>query len=355
MGIISEFFGAILAPIMRYGYMFLKDYGFALLLFTIITKVILFPLSIKQQKNSVKLAMFQPKLQQIQKQYANNKEKMQEETMKLYEKEKFNPMSGCLPMLIQFPILFGLIEVVYKPLTYILKFGKEAIATATSIAENLPTYQAANKVFIQNDIIRAVKENAAAFEGIEGFNVAQILDFNYTFFGIDMTINPDLGLNPYIIIPILSALTSLASIWISTKLSSSLSQNSQGGGAMKGMLLFMPLFSLWIGFQYPVGVGLYWIFSNVLVAVQSLILNKIWNPKKMLEEAKAKEEAEAQLRKQERKERAEQKKAQKEEKTEAMLNGETVSELDEEIEKATDSTSKIIAEARKRMAEKYGD
>ena len=351
MGVITEFFGAILAPIMRYGYMLLKDYGLALFLFTVLTKIILFPLSIKQQKNSVKMAMFQPKLQQLQKQYANNKEKLQEETMKLYEKEKFNPMSGCLPLLIQFPILFGLIEVVYKPLTYILKFGKEAIESATNVLGDSIT----NKVFVQNEIIRAVKETPTLFEGIEGFNIAQILDFNYTFFGIDMTINPDLGLNPYIIIPILSALTSFASIWLTTKLSSSVTQNAQGGGTMKGMMLFMPLFSLWIGFQYPVGVGLYWIFSNVLVAVQTLVLNKIWNPKKMLEEAKAKEEEEALLRKQERKERAEQKKALKEEKTEAKLNDEPISESNEEIENAKDSTSKIIAEARKRMAEKYGD
>ncbi len=355
MGVITEFFGAILAPIMRYGYLFLKDYGLALFLFTVLTKIILFPLSIKQQKNSVKMAMFQPKLQQLQKQYANNKEKLQEETMKLYEKEKFNPMSGCLPLFIQFPILFGLIEVVYKPLTYILKFGKVAIESATTVLESLSIDQATNKIFIQNDIIRAVKENPSLFEGIEGFDVSQILDFNYTFFGIDMTINPDLGFNPYILIPIISALTSFASIWLTTKLSANVSQNAQGGGTMKGMMLFMPLFSLWLGFQYPVGVGLYWIFSNVLVAVQSLVLNKIWNPKKMLEEAKAKEEEEALLRKQERKERAEQKKALKEEKAEATLNDEPVSESNEDIENAKDSTSKIIAEARKRMAEKYGD
>ncbi len=351
MGIITEFFGAILAPIMRYGYMFLKDYGLALLLFTIITKVILFPLSIKQQKNSVKMAMFQPKLQQLQKQYANNKEKLQEETMKLYEKEKFNPMSGCLPLLIQFPILFGLIEVVYKPLTYILKFGKEAISAAEAVLGDA----AQNSYFVQNTIIKAVTENADKFAGIEGFDVQKILDFNYTFFGIDMTTIPNFGFNTTIIIPLLSGLTSLASIWLSTKLSSSLSQNSQGGGTMKGMMLFMPLFSLYIGFRYPIGVGLYWIFSNVLVTVQTLVLNKIWNPKKMLAEAKAKEEAEALQRKQERKERAELKKAEKEEKTEAKLNGEAVSDLDKEIEQANDSTSKIIAEARKRMAEKYGD
>ena len=129
----SQLFGTPLGWIMWLLYQVIRNYGIVLILFTILVKAALFPLSVKQQKSSAKMAIFQPKIAEIQKKYANNKQKQQEEMMKLYEAHGYNPMSGCLPLLIQFPILFGIIDVVYNPLTHILRIPKDTIASAVEI------------------------------------------------------------------------------------------------------------------------------------------------------------------------------------------------------------------------------
>ena len=137
MQLIYEMFGYPLGFIMWGIYYLVKNYGIAILLFTLVTKILLFPLSVKQQKNTAMMSAFQPKLQALQKKYANNQQKLQEEQMKLYAEEGINPMSSCLPMLIQFPVLFGIIDVVYRPLTHIMHFSKDMIAEATLIAQNV--------------------------------------------------------------------------------------------------------------------------------------------------------------------------------------------------------------------------
>ena len=126
--IINTVFGYPLGWIMWLCYKIIPMYAVALVLFTIITRLVLLPFSINQQKSSVKMKIIQPKITEIQSKYANNREKMQQELEALYARENYNPMSGCLPMLIQFPILFGLIDVIYKPLTHIARLSAEAIA-----------------------------------------------------------------------------------------------------------------------------------------------------------------------------------------------------------------------------------
>ncbi|MCI5802015.1 MAG: YidC/Oxa1 family membrane protein insertase, partial [Oscillospiraceae bacterium] len=137
MELINSIFGWPLGWIMWFCYLVVRNYGIALILFTLLTKLMLLPFAVKQQKSTIKMAIFKPKMDAIQKAYGNNKEKLNEELMKLYEKEGYNPMSGCMPMLIQFPILFGLIDVVYKPLTHILRLSSAEITIATDAAKGL--------------------------------------------------------------------------------------------------------------------------------------------------------------------------------------------------------------------------
>ena len=126
-------------------YQAIPVYGIALLLFTIVVRAALVPVAIKQQKSMVKMQLYQPRIQEIQKKYANNREKMSEEMSRLYEEEGFNPMTGCLPMLIQLPILFGLYDVIQRPLTHLLHISGDVITKATEIASGLMTgNQAAN-------------------------------------------------------------------------------------------------------------------------------------------------------------------------------------------------------------------
>ena len=126
MEFINSIFGYPLGWLMWLCYKIVSNYGIALIIFTLLTKLILFPLAIKQQKSSLRMARMQPKLEELQKKYGKNKEKYNEEMLKLYDEEKYNPMSGCLPMLIQFPILFGLIDVIYKPMTHIRRMSSSS-------------------------------------------------------------------------------------------------------------------------------------------------------------------------------------------------------------------------------------
>ena len=136
MQFINSIFGYPLGWLMWLCYKIVANYGIALIIFTLLTKLILFPLAVKQQKSSLRMARMQPKLEELQKKYGKNKEKYNEEMLKLYDEEKYNPMSGCLPLLIQFPILFGLIDVIYKPMTHILRIPSDVIKIATDIATN---------------------------------------------------------------------------------------------------------------------------------------------------------------------------------------------------------------------------
>lgn len=377
MNFINELFGIPLGWIMWLLYTVIRNYGICLILFTVIIKAALFPLSIKQQKSSAKMAVFQPKMAEIQKKYANNKQKQQEELMKFYEEHGYNPMSGCLPLFIQFPILFGIIDVVYNPLKHILRIPRDVISEMTEIlagtVENFNSYQA------ELQIVAAVQDpsRVSLFSGIDPTYIEKITNFDYSLFGLDLGIVPQMQLSWMLIIPLLSGVTALLTSVVSMRLNpNAAQQNQQSGCMMKGMMYGMPLFSLWITFTVPVGVGIYWIISNILAMVQTIILNKMYNP------ARYKEEYEQKMREIEEKKRIEREKRRKKK----LARGEELDDEDltdeERKEKARKErqarlakkeeedagrdpeaeylTSKEInrkrlAEARRRDAEKYGE
>ena len=342
MGFISTIIGWPLGWVMWFFYNFLgNSYWLSLLLFTIFTRLLLLPSTIKQQKSMVKNARLKPKLDALQKKYGKNKQKYQEEMMKLYEKEGYNPMSGCLPMLIQFPILFGLIEVVYKPLKYILRFSDEVITAITNVATEAGVQSAASRAQVwalgHVDALRGA-------EGISADVIEKIENMNMSFLGMNLGDQPTMAWNLLLLIPILSGVTAYASSIISTKFSA---QNMEGAGAMKGLMLTMPILSIVISFSVPAGVGLYWIFSNVIAAVQTIILHKVYDPKKIAAELEAQEE---QKKEEERQARIEAKKEAQLARKEGRLEDITDEGLTQK-----ELNKKKIAEARKRMSEKFGE
>ncbi len=281
MGFISNLFGYPLGLIMKFLYGVFNNYIVALILFTLVTKVIMFPLSIKQQKSTAQMAVFKPKLDEIQKKFANDKNRQNEEMMKLYTEYGYNPSSGCLPLLIQFPILFGLIDVIYKPLTHVFSASSSALNSATEIAKNL----LGNAFSVTNaevSIINAVKENASAFAKVfTSAELESISNFDMTFLGLDLSATPTFGWNILMIIPILAGITMVAQTFFTTKLSGSAQVT---GGSGNVMMYSMSLFTVVFTFSVPAGVGLYWIVSNILAIGQSFILNKIYNPQKLAAE-----------------------------------------------------------------------
>lgn len=341
---LNVIFGYPLGWIMWLCYKVLPVYGIALILFTVITRAILVPFSIKQQKSMVKMQIFRPRMEEIQKKYANNKEKMNEELMKLYQEEGYNPMSGCLPMLIQFPILFGLIDVIYKPMTHILRMGNDLIQQAAAIAAPILNVEAASLAkdySSQLKIIGAAQQNPDAFSALPGF-MDSVSTLNLHFLGIDLTQTPTLALNMLILIPILSGVTSLfVSFFTMKQTSSAAGNNNQMAGMSKGMIFMMPVMSTWFAFILPAGVGIYWIISNILMAVQTWLLNKFMNPAELAEKAKAEYEAKKEADRQKRIE------AKKKRKEQGLPDDETISDKERNRQK--------LAAARKRDAEKYGE
>jgi YidC/Oxa1 family membrane protein insertase len=222
-------------------------------------------------------------------------------------------------------------------MTHILHLSAEVIAQATKIAQDLSILAANPGYNAQIQIVNAVHLNPESFSALGADVVTQLQSINLSFLGLNLGDQPTFGWNWLIIIPILSGLTSILTSLISSKFNAS---GQEVTGMSKGMILMMPLFSLFFTFQVPAGVGLYWTVSNILSAVQVLVLNKIYDPKKIAAQAAAEWEAEKKRKK--------------------KIVTTTTDESGEEKKKEVTLSKKELdrrrlAEARRRDAEKYGD
>ena len=171
-----------------------NNYALAITVFTLVTKLALLPLSIKQQKEQAKMAVFQPKLKRIQEKYGNNKERYNEEIQKLYTEEGYNPMSGCLPSLIQFPILFGVIDVVYKPIYHIFRVSNAAIEEMMAVASQAGHAFEAHSYYNQIKLLKIIQEETELFANFDQEVIAKIADFDMTLFGLDLGVVPQFSL-----------------------------------------------------------------------------------------------------------------------------------------------------------------
>ena len=269
-----------------------SNYGIALILFAIVVKIILFPFSLKSKRSMIQMNLIQGKVQQIQKQYARNREKMNEEVQKLYAKEGVNPMGGCLWSLIPLFILWPLYAIIRRPLYHLMHLSEEAIEAVANalgyVAENAGRTAAYSELYMANmmnegniDAIRAAVDGVSAGMGDNLF----IVDFNFLgmnladiaqwkIWDFDVYNWGTIGL---FLLPIISAVLS----WLMSKVSqmtnamnkqqAATQQNSQ----MKGMMIMMPLMSLWIGYAMPAGLCIYWIINSLTSMVQEFISGKM--------------------------------------------------------------------------------
>lgn len=338
MNFIYELLGTPLGWIIWDIYQVIANYGVALIIFTVLLKLCMVPLAIKQQKSTAKMGAFQPLIQEINKKYAKNPQKKNEELQKLYAEEGYSPMSGCLPMLLQFVVLFGILDVVYRPMTHILRLSSDLISQACQIAGLDPS-----NLYAQLNVIQQVQSDPSKFAslGNDFLNSVQSLDMN--FLGMNLGNRPEL-LSFTIIVPILAGLFSFLQGFLSMKTNPTYVANAAGGGcAMKAMIYSMPLISIWISFTLPVGVGVYWITSYLFMTIQVLVLNKIYNPKELRDQAIK----ELEEKRKNRKKKVVQKVKAKDQ------NGKEVLTDQELTQKELDRQR--LAAARKRDAEKYGE
>lgn len=295
------------------------NYGLAIIIFTILIKAVLLPLTVKQQRSMLKTQKLQPLLMEIQQKYANDKEKQQQETMKLYQKYQINPMSGCLPLLIQLPILMMLYFVVKDPVVYIMGFGKDEVwRIISAVVEWSESTPGGMESFLSAAGVSSLEEltgNNYRMFGLHSIQIARFLAdtpavmsnhwitemgknlevIRFNFLGLDLSQMPDFGKVLWLFtgranelttsdialwsIPVLSGL----SAFVSSKFSQSQTPQQQPAAKdgeeqpnpMKGMMTIMPLMSAWFAFTLPSAVGLYWIISNILALVQQVVLNKV--------------------------------------------------------------------------------
>ncbi|MBO5409144.1 MAG: YidC/Oxa1 family membrane protein insertase [Clostridia bacterium] len=295
-----NFIYVFLGTVMSYIYKFVNNFGFAIILFTVLVRACLLPLVVKQQKSMAHMQKMQPKLQELQKKYQYDKDKLNEETMKLYQQYKINPMSSCLPLFIQMPILIAIYGVIQNPITYILghPVTEELKAALTVLCQN-PTDTQLNVVaFVSNNFDKA-KELLATIQ--TNFTAEQFV-MNFDFFGLNLGLTPSTSVatNPILwVLPILAGLTTFLTSYITQKINGK-TQTEEQKSQMKSMQLIFPFMTAYFCYILPAAMGLYWIVGNLIQIVQSFTLDRyIMN--KEVEEIEEKEELKAIQRKETKK------------------------------------------------------
>ena len=268
------FLAPVLGPVLKFIYQIVNNYGLAIILFSILMKLLIFPLNIKQQKSMEQMRVIQPELAKLNKKYKNDKEKLQKETMKLYETHNVNPAAGCLPMLIQFPIIFALYRVINQPVTYIMGLGSETMIKIVN-ALKLDIDITNKNILMTKEIEIANKMTPDVIQKLGELLPDGIQSIDFNFFGLDLATNPQLTqFNILWLIPILAVLTTYLTSKITTLTQPNAGADDNAASMSKSMMTIMPLMTGYFCFMMPSGVGLYWIINNVLSILQQLWFNR---------------------------------------------------------------------------------
>lgn len=280
MGAISSLFGYLLNAL----YTVFNNYGIAIIVFSIILRIILIPITVKQQKSLKKSAELQEEMKEIQRKYKNNPEKLNQETIDLYKREKMSPFAGCFSSIIQLVIILSVFWLVSQPLTYMKKIDTNVI----------------------NDYKTQLQQegNQSGYAEIEIINKYGAQDervrLNMDFLGLDLSKVPSSNLNDWrvYIIPILYVISSVASIKLTNSFNKKKKDNKKAitdgkeiqpqeepseleamEAMNKNMMYMMPLMSVFIAFIAPLGLALYWFISNVLIIIEKIIIELVMKHK----------------------------------------------------------------------------
>ncbi len=304
---IFGFLGGPLGFILGLVYDLVKNYFVAIFLFTFLIRLLLFPLSLKTQKSQADRARLAPRLERLQKKYAKDPKKLQEKQMALYEKHGVSMTGGCLPMIVQMVVLFGIISAIYSPITHLTSVPEEVVNA--SVTAMTGEGELNKKDFAEGNYYRELRvlQNIDSYKDdvieeiskLEGYDTKkaetyynELVEFEKDFQlgNMNMLEQPWKGtLLPNILwlIPLISGITAMLSSLLSMHYQKQLnSAQQQGQGCTNVMMLgMMPAMSLFIAFSVPGAVGLYWISSNLIALLQTFILNLIYNPAKIRAQA----------------------------------------------------------------------
>lgn len=258
------------------------NFAAAVFVFTLIINLILIPLSIKSQKSSVQQTRIKPKLDDLKKRYGDDKQKYSEAMQKLYQEENVSMSGGCLPMIFRLVLMMSIYYLIMQPLTYLMHIDYKVISAATeALGKN-----SARATELQ--LIEAVKKGT-----VEAPQISERLnDIDFGFFGINLTETPKFSFDIFDkfeliwLMPLLAFAAQMLTSWLSSKMQKKLNPEAP---SMAGMLLTMPLISLFIGFSLPGGVTFYWACSSLIGGFIQLAIQAFYGPHKMLSRERAKE------------------------------------------------------------------
>ena len=308
----------LLGHVMRFCYRLTDDYGLSILLFTLVTKLVLFPLSLLTQINSIRMIRLQPELDQLKIKYIDDKDKLTDEQLALYKKYHYDPFLDTLPLLLQIPIILGSVGVIYRPLSFVLDMSADSIGRLQAwLTDTLGITDAGN--LYQLKIIEQLHNGASPLPDGMTDVISAIQRFDMTFLGIDLGKTPSLHGDPLLLlIPLLAG----ASAWLLCVAQNKLNVLQLAQGKINKIVttVFLIAFSLYFACVVPCGVGLYWIAGNLFAIPMLLLTNLVIPPKKhvdlerLQEMRRQKHQKEEEFRKYSKRERADNKRffAQKE-------------------------------------------
>ncbi len=290
MNALFDWIASIFKYPMQLFYNWTGSYLVALILFALLVRIVFIPMAISQQKTQIKGAKLRPKIALIEKKYAGRKDResmaaKQNEILDLQQKEGYSPFSGCLPLLLQLPIIMGLYQVIRKPLTYMLNVSDDLLA---KIVEKVNAFGGLTGKEFQVDaaeqlsLINAIKTHNIDISGVMTESGETLTELpNMTIFGgaIDLSSTPSLtSFNWLLLIPLLTFAFSYLSMKVSQWMNPNLRNNAatpETQASSRIMEWTMPLMGVWISFMTPAAVGVYWLMGYVFTMLQTVILAKL--------------------------------------------------------------------------------
>ena len=278
------FFVSILGKLMAFLYNLFGNYGISIIIFTLFSKIILLPISIIVQKNSIKMVKIQPLINKIKIDYFGDKERQADEEAKIYKKEGYNAFASLIPLIIQIVLLIGLVEVINHPLTHIINVPIKDTENLINITLKNNDKLNSESSSLELEVVKAIKNNENIYEYkkiLKDNKYNEIKNLNLNFLGFNLSYVASIEKGIALLIPIIAGLSALLLCIAQNKMN--VLQVYQSNYNKYGMLILSVSLSLYLGFFVPAGVALYWTASNLLAIIQQWLLNIFINPKKYID------------------------------------------------------------------------
>ena len=287
-----NFFANIFGYILKWIYLLVKNYGLAIIIFSVLVKIVMLPISIRQQKTMKKNEKIQKELKILQIKHKGNPERLNQETMELYKRENVNPFGGCFTIIIQFILLISMFYLVKSPLTYMQKIDSNIIENEIIEIKKVNGEDSISQGYPEMSVIKYLKQNN---------DTENQMYINMDFLGLDLSKVPQENFGDWkvFVIPVLYVISSILSIKMTTNMTNKkkeekeknkeekallteenkaeMDQEEMTAQMNKSMSLMMPILSVSVSLIAPLGLSLYWLINNIIMMIERLMLNKLFS------------------------------------------------------------------------------